>query len=210
MTALAYEPPCNEPQGGNPGPDELDEVLWQVWKDLDLPEGYRAEIIEEAIEVSQTGRRRHGLLAHRLRRALEAHLEGTGLAVYQDFNLIHSRKVCIPDLFVGPEDLDEIPDEEDLGVDATRVPLVAEIVSPGREARRRDRVRKFRRYALAGIPVYVIIDDFDGEGSVTVLSAPDTRKGVYMTQTCVPYGKDVAIPDGPAEGFTITGELTAR
>ncbi|WP_232107944.1 MULTISPECIES: hypothetical protein [Streptomyces] len=33
----------------------LDEVLWQAWKAMELPEGYRAEIIEGAIEVSPTG-----------------------------------------------------------------------------------------------------------------------------------------------------------
>lgn len=48
MSALAHEAPYD------PG---LDEVLWQAWKAMDLPEGYRAEITEGAIEVSPTGRR---------------------------------------------------------------------------------------------------------------------------------------------------------
>ncbi|GAA2505328.1 hypothetical protein GCM10010406_47560 [Streptomyces thermolineatus] len=207
MTALAHEAPCGEPQQEDPG---LDEVLWQAWKALDLPEGYRAEIIEGSIEVSPTGRRRHGLLAHRLRRALEAHLAQGEYTVYQDFNLVHGRKVCIPDLFVGPEDLDGIPDEEDLGVDATRVPLVAEIVSPGREARARDQVRKRRWYATAGVPVYLIVDDFAGDGTVTVLSSPDPAKGVYAAETHAPYGTDVVVPDGPAKGFAVTAAITAR
>lgn len=199
MSAPAHEAPCD------PG---LDEVLWQAWKAMDLPEGYRAEVIEGAIEVSPTGRRRHGVLAHRLRRALEAHLTGSGLDVYQDLNVIHGRKVCIPDLFVGPEDLDEIPDEEGLGVDATRVPLVAEIVSPGKDAHRRDHIRKRRRYALAGIPVYVVIDDFDDQGTVTVFSGPDPDKGTYSTKTTVSYGTSTTIPDGPAKGLTIDESLT--
>jgi hypothetical protein len=199
MSAPAHETPCD------PG---LDEVLWQAWKAMDLPEGYRAEIIEGSIEVSPTGRRRHGVLIHRLRRALEAHLSDSDADVYQDINVIHGRKVCIPDLFLGPADLDEIPDEEGLGVDATQVPLVAEIVSPGMEARRRDHIRKQRWYALAGIPVYVVIDDFDDEGTVTVFSGPDPEKGTYATKTTVSYGTTVAIPDGPAKGLEITGTLT--
>ncbi len=154
MSALAHEAPCD------PG---LDEVLWQAWKAMDLPEGYRAEIIEGSIEVSPTGRRRHTVLTNRLRRALEAHLANGDLQAFQDGNLIHGRKICIPDLFVGPEDLDEIPDEEGLGVDATRVALVAEVVSPGKEAHRRDHIRKRRWYAQAGIPVYLVIDDFDDQ-----------------------------------------------
>ncbi|MER5731101.1 Uma2 family endonuclease [Streptomyces sp. NPDC002138] len=201
MSALAHETPCD------PG---LDEVLWQAWKAMDLPEGYRAEIIEGSIEVSPTGRRRHTVLIHRLRKALEARLADSDLDVYQDGNIIRGRKVCIPDLFVGPHDLDEIPDEEGLGVDATRVPLVAEIVSPGQDARRRDHIRKQRWYAQAGVPVYVVIDDFDDDGTVTVFSSPDPVKGAYATKTRVGYGTPVTIPDGPAKGLTITGDLTAR
>ncbi|MEU9376648.1 Uma2 family endonuclease [Streptomyces sp. NPDC048255] len=199
MSALAHEASCD------PG---LDEVLWQAWKAMDLPEGYRAEVIEGAIEVSPTGRRRHTVLTYRLRRALEAHLAGGGLGVYQDGNVIHGRKVCIPDLFVGPEDLDEIPDEEGLGVDATRVHLVAEIVSPGKDAHRRDHIRKRHRYALAGIPVYVVIDDFDAQGTVTVFSGPEPDKGTYSTKTTVSYGTSTTVPDGPAKGLTIDEALT--
>ncbi|GHB45372.1 membrane protein [Streptomyces cirratus] len=199
MSALAHEAPCD------PG---LDEVLWQAWKAMDLPEGYRAEIIEGSIEVSPTGRRRHGVLTNRLRWLLEAHMTGSELKVFQDINIIHGRKVCIPDLFVGPEDLDEIADEEGLGVDATRVSLVAEIVSPGKEAHRRDHIRKRRWYAQAGIPVYVVIDDFDGLGTVTVFSGPDADGGTYATKTTVSYGTPVTIPEGPAKGVELDGTLT--
>lgn len=186
----------------------LDEVLWRAWKAMDLPEGYRAEIIDEAIVVSRVGGRRASTLAHRLRKALESRLTGSGLEVYQDGNVIRGRKVCVPDLFVGPEDLDEIPDEEGLGVDATRVELVAEIVSPGTEAHHWDHIGKPRWYARAGIPVYVVIDDFDDQGTVTVFSGPDPEKGSYATKTSVSYGTTVVIPDGPAEGLEITGTLT--
>ncbi|MFD8982347.1 Uma2 family endonuclease [Streptomyces sp. NPDC059564] len=199
MSALAHEAPYD------PG---FDEGLWQTWKAMDLPEGYRAEIIEGSIEVSPTGRRRHTVLVHRLRWLLDAHLADSGFRVFNGGNVIRGRKVCIPDLFVGPEDLDEIPDEEGLGVDATRVPLVAEIVSPGKDAHRRDHIRKQRWYALAGIPVSVVIDDFDDEGTVTVFSGPDPEKGTYATKTTVSYGTTVAIPDGPAKGLEITETLT--
>jgi hypothetical protein len=60
MTALAHERPETMteirteaqclPENG-PG---LDEALWQAWKAIELPEGYRAEIIEGVIEVSPT------------------------------------------------------------------------------------------------------------------------------------------------------------
>ncbi|MFJ7206275.1 Uma2 family endonuclease [Streptomyces sp. NPDC098789] len=136
MPTPSHEAPCD------PG---LDEVIWQAWKAMALPEGYRAEI----------------------------------------------------------------PDEEGLGVDATRVPLVAEIVSPGKEAHRRDHIRKQRWYAQAGIEVYLVIDDFEDGGTVTVFSSPDPAKGTYGSKTRVGYGTPVTVPDGPAKGLTITGELTA-
>lgn len=207
MTALAHEP-CSAVDDGLPpaaGQEamSLDEVLWQAWKAMELPEGYRAEIVEEFIEVSPTGRRRHTVIINRLRRALEAHLADGDHAAYQDGNLIHRRKVWIPDLFIASEDLDEIPDEEDLGVDASGVHAVFEVVSPGREAKSRDRERKRRAYARAGIPLYVLIDDFDGDGTVVVLTDPNPKKADYADEHRVPYGTDAAIPDGPAKGFVI-------
>ncbi|MEU8959706.1 Uma2 family endonuclease [Streptomyces sp. NPDC048518] len=205
MTALAHEV---TPVVNNPVPD-LDEVLWQAWKAMDLPEGYRAEIIEGAIEVSPTGRRRHMVLINRLRRALDAHLRGADHAVWHDGNIFHGRKCWIPDLFIGPLDPDEIPDEEDLGVDASGVALVVEVVSPGSRNIERDRVRKRREYARAGIPVYVIVDDFDEDGAVLVLTAPNPKKESYEDEHRVPYGTDAVVPSGPAKGFAI-GEAITR
>ncbi|GAA2354541.1 Uma2 family endonuclease [Streptomyces cuspidosporus] len=212
MTALAYEV-CPAVDEGSPSASgheavALDEVLWQAWKAMELPEGYRAEIIEESIEVSPTGRRRHTVIINRLRDALVTHLADGDHAAYQDGNVIHRRKVFIPDLFIAPRDLDEIPDEEDLGVDASGVAAVFEVVSPGREARSRDRERKRRAYARAGIPLYVMIDDFDGEGTVSVLTSPNPDKAVYADEHRVPYGTDAVVPDGPAKGFVIGEAIT--
>ncbi|MFD5747791.1 Uma2 family endonuclease [Streptomyces sp. NPDC127033] len=209
MTALAYEviPVTDDTQTSVPVSD-LDEFLWQTWKTMELPEGYRAEIIEGSIEVSPTGRRRHGVLINRLRQALEFHLKGSDFAPYQDINVLHRRKVWVPDLVVAPLDLDEIPDEEDLGVDAAGVALVVEVVSPGHQNTARDRDRKRREYARAGIPLYVLIDDHDGDGTVVVLTAPNPGKATYADEHRVPYGTDAIIPDGPAKGFAIGEEIT--
>ncbi|MCC5032542.1 Uma2 family endonuclease [Streptomyces sp. WAC 00631] len=189
---------------------DLDGALWQAWKTLELPEGFHAEIVEGFIEVSPTGRSRHGIVSNRLRRRVEKFLEGGDCAAYQDMNILHGRKVLIPDVFVAPEDLEEALDEDGLGVSAESVALVAEVVSPGRDATERDRVRKRRAYARAGIPVYVLIDDFDGHGTVTVLTSPSPKEAVYAAEIRVPYGTAVEIPDGPAKGFAITEEITGE
>jgi Uma2 family endonuclease len=205
MTAMAAEPDLDLEETPS-----LDEVLWQAWLALELPEGFRAEIIEGSIEVSPTGRHSHAVAANRLRRALDSYLAGSGVLAYQNLNVLHGRKVYIPDAVVGSEDLDESADPDGWGADARRLSLVAEVVSPGHDDRKRDRVRKRRAYAQAGIPVYVIIDQYDDSGHVTVLTTPDPRKGVYRAEHRVPYGTPVTVSEGPAKGFvidtTITGE----
>jgi len=189
------------------GPD-LDEVLWQAWKAMELPEGYRAEIIEGAIEVSPTGRVSHAQIANRVRRALDKFLDGSEYACHQDTDVIHKRKGWIPDAFVAPEDLEPHTDEDGVGVDAKVLHLVIEVVSPGQRKQDRDRVRKRREYARAGIPVYVLIDDYDGQGAVTLFTNPRPEKADWEDIHRVPYGTEVTIPEGPAKGFVIGEAIT--
>ncbi|MFD6111750.1 Uma2 family endonuclease [Streptomyces yangpuensis] len=189
-------------------PSDLDDVLWRAWKAMELPEGYHAEIVEGFIEVSPTGRYSHGRTANRLRRALDKVLDGGESAAHQDLNVIHGRKVWIPDVSVALEDADEHVAEGGLGIDAAAVHLIAEVVSPDADSRARDRDRKRRAYARAGIPVYVIIDDDQGHGSVTVLFDPVPGEARYASETTVPYGTAVTIPEGPAKGFTIDESIT--
>ncbi|MEU4118273.1 Uma2 family endonuclease [Kitasatospora sp. NPDC028055] len=188
----------------------LDQVLWQAWKSMDVPEGFRAEIIEGTITLSPTGGARHFTVNRRLGRALHDFLSGTGYGPAQDGNVIADLKVFIPDVFVAPEDVDEIEHPEGLGVLASGVPMVVETVSPGAEARKRDHVLKRRAYARAGIPVYVIIDDYDEGGVVTVLTSPDPGRREYASSVRVPYGKEAVIPEGPAKGFVIGPDITGE
>ncbi|AKZ56577.1 hypothetical protein SAM23877_3530 [Streptomyces ambofaciens ATCC 23877] len=211
MTALAHERPETMPEFSTTGSENglgLDEVVWQAWKAMELPEGYRAEIIEGTIEVSPTGRLPRARIVNRLRDALVRFLREGEYAAYQDANVVSRRKVWIPDLFVAPEDLEPYADEDGLGVDAAAVRLVVEVVSPGRLNEDRDRVRKRREYARAGIPVYVIVDDHDAQGTVTVLTEPRPDKGDWLGVVRVPYGTDAEVPKGPAMGFVIGEAVT--
>ncbi len=185
-----------------------DEGLWQVWKAMELPEGYRAEIIEGAIEVSPTGRFAHAQVVNRLRDDLALYLKGSEYGAWNDTNVIHARRAWIPDGLVAPRDAELIEDEDGLGIKAHTVSLVVEVVSPGRSNQDRDRVRKRREYARAGIPVYVIIDDYDGQGAVTLFTGPRPDKADWEDIHRVPYGTDVTIPEGPAKGFVIGEAIT--
>ncbi|GFE21879.1 hypothetical protein Sliba_23320 [Streptomyces nigrescens] len=86
--------------------------------------------------------------------------------------------------------------------------MIVEVLSPGHDGTERDREPKRRAYAGAGIPVYVLIDDYDGHGTVTVLAAPRPDEAVYTDVHRVAYGIDVIIPEGPAKGFVIGEAIT--
>lgn len=45
--------------------------------------------------------------------------------------------------------------------------------------------------------MYVIVDDHDAEGAVTVLTEPRPDKGDWLGVLRVPYGTDAGIPKGP-------------
>ena len=188
----------------------LDQRLWQAWKSMDVPEGFRAEIIEGTITLSPTGGTRRFSVNRQVLEGLYGHLRGSGWAPGNDCNIVHGLKVLIPDAFVAPRDVEEVDHPEGLGLLASGIAMVVETVSPGFEARKRDHVPKHRAYARAGIPVYVIIDDSDDGGAVTILTDPDRERRAYASSTRIPYGKEAVIPEGPAKGFVIGPEITGE
>ncbi|MEU9487533.1 Uma2 family endonuclease [Streptomyces decoyicus] len=204
MTALAHEAPES-----TPGLD-LDELLWQAWKAMELPEGLRAEIVEGFIEVSPTGRYSHSKLSNQLRRELSRYLDGQSspYVVNNDINVVYGRKVWIPDAVVSPEDDEEFVTDDGLGLDARCVGLIVEVVSPGHDGTQRDRVRKRRAYARAGIPVYVLINAYDDHGVVSVLTDPRPDEATYGGENRVRFGTEATIPEGPAKGFVIGEAIT--
>ncbi|BCL29597.1 Uma2 family endonuclease [Streptomyces aurantiacus] len=214
MTALAHERPetmteiRTEPPNLSKNGPSLDEVLWQAWEAMELPEGYRAEIIEGAIEVSPTGRYSHSQIIFLLKEELGDFLRGGDFAVRQDTNVVHEGCVWVPDLFIIARDAERYVTDDELGLAAAGVRVVFEVVSPGKRSQDRDRVKKRREYARAGIPVYVVIDDYDAQGTVTVLTEPRPEEADWVGVHRVSYGTEVAIPEGPAKGFAVTEAIT--
>ncbi|RPF34558.1 Uma2 family endonuclease [Streptomyces sp. TLI_185] len=186
----------------------LDEVLWQAWKAMELPEGYRAEIIEGVIEVSPTGRFSHSQIVFMLREALGEFLKGGDFATRNGTNVIHESRVWVPDLFVVATDPERYVTDDGIGLTAGAVRAIFEVTSPGKRSLARDRVGKRREYARAGIPIYVIIDDYDVQGAVTVFTRPRPDKADWEDIHRVPYGTEVTIPEGPAKGFVIGETIT--
>ncbi|WP_328494191.1 Uma2 family endonuclease [Streptomyces sp. NBC_00414] len=87
-----------------------------------------------------------------------------------------------PDAVVIPED---VPDEEGLAVDATRVPAVVEIVSPSNPDN--DYTEKLADYPAMGIGHHMIVDP--RTGTIEVHSAP--CKGRYQDKNAYIFGDSV-------------------
>lgn len=216
MTTFAAERPRTMPDTGtrtenapsDAGPSKLENVVWQAWKAMELPEGYHAEIIEGAIEVSPSGRFAHGQTVNLLRDELAFFLKETDFVARNVTSVVHKGSAWVPDLVVVPRAVGQYVTADDLGIAAVAVRLVVEVVSPGKRSQDRDRIRKRRAYARAGIPIYVIIDDHDAQGTVTVLTGPRPDKEDWAGVHQVPYGTEVIIPEGPVKGFVIGQAVT--
>ncbi|GCD42801.1 Uma2 family endonuclease [Streptomyces paromomycinus] len=189
-------------------PSELEEARWQAWKALETPEGFRTEIVEGFIEVWRTGHLAQAGRANRLRDALSLHLTGTPYVPYQCMYVVHRRNVWMPDVLIALRDTDEDDVQDDIGIRASAVPVIAEVVAPDQDGITRDRDRKRRAYARAGIPVYVLLDTYDRRGTVTVFTTPCPGEADYAAGHRVPYGTDITIPEGPAKGFVIDASIT--
>ncbi|MBO1415757.1 Uma2 family endonuclease [Streptomyces sp. FH025] len=188
---------------------DIDQRLWEGWKAIAVPKNARAEIDEDVITITIFTSVRDAPVVGRLMVPLKRHLKGTGYRPVRGRHVIADRKAMKPDVLVVPDDTAEIEHPEGVGVMASGVPLVVEIVWPD-DRDRRDQDLKPRAYAAAGIPVYVIIDDYDDGGVVTILTGPDPARGEYASSTRIPYGKEAVIPEGPAKGFVIGPEITGE
>ncbi|MFD8756317.1 Uma2 family endonuclease [Kitasatospora sp. NPDC059577] len=187
---------------------DSDQRLWEAWQAITVPKHARAEIDEDCITISVIGGARRAGVGRRLRSALKDHLGGAGHEPTRGRYLIAGTKAMMPDIALAPSGTG-IEHPDGVGLFASGIPLVGEIVWPDCHVSREHGIKQ-RTYASAGIPVYVIIDDYDHGGTVTVLTRPDSERRDYASSTRVPYGKEAVIPEGPAKGFVIGPEITGE
>ncbi|MBQ1084494.1 Uma2 family endonuclease [Nocardiopsis sp. B62] len=172
------------------------EVVLRAWEVLDLPDGWRAEIIEGAISIMTPPKDEHAHIVALLNRwIVRATLMEGALAevtVHQNIDLrVPLRSgLYIPDLVALPGSI-MLRGPEHGAEDAL---LVVEVTS--RSTAKKDRGSKLWGYAQAGIPFYLLVDRWDpesGRGEVTLFGDPE--KGRYTSVTKVPFGKEIHLPE---------------
>lgn len=166
------------------------EALLAAWQEMDVPEGWRAEIVGEGISVAPPPDNEHNSIADLVHRAL-ARVVPDDIGLYQTLGVsIPLRlKLFIPDLVaISQSDVRSRPRTEPVPVEKSL--LVVEITSRGNA----DTDRRIKRwgYAHAGVPQYLLIDRYDEDGpAVTLFSDP--VDGHYQHSVRIPFGEPIKL-----------------
>ncbi|MGW1815949.1 Uma2 family endonuclease [Streptomyces sp. NPDC002125] len=182
------------------------DYLLRTWQELDVPEGWRAEIDEGQIVLVPPPHAHHNGIAEMVQRVLYGSLPDE-LGIYQTLG-VHVApldKLYVPDLVVMPRELIAAADPETSDpLDASEGLLIVEITSQGNA--REDRTKKYRAYARAGVPMYLLLDRFDTRGAMATLFTEPNEDGTYKHSDAVPFGKPLQLP-GPFDVTLPTAEF---
>ncbi|MGW7295719.1 Uma2 family endonuclease [Streptomyces xiamenensis] len=193
MSVPAVEPPYVR--------GETWDELVRVWEEMDVPPGWKAEIIGGSIVMSPAPSKPHTFIATKLQWRLHPAIPD-GWDVYQnvDVRIPLRSGVFQPDLVVLPEAvmLDGVPETQ-----AGDAALVVEVTSPGNASR--DRVEKLAGYARAGVPLYLLVDRVPPMGPVITLFG-EPQGGVYQTLWTGKFGDPIPLP-APFDGSLDTSDF---
>jgi Uma2 family endonuclease len=168
-----------------PDPVGLRDVL----EELELPEGFRAEIINGSIVVSPAPLAKHNLVFAMLSRQLNRICpDEWAVTNTQAIALPDSGSYIVPDLVVCAE---QALDVNDIELPPDAVMLAAEITSAS--TANRDRSAKRDMLAKAGVPLYLLIDRYDGNGHVTLFAKPSGDG--YQELQRVLFGSKILLPE---------------
>lgn len=183
MTVMLERPtPIETPDG----PPDF-EALCRTLLSMEVPDGYRAEIIRGSIVMSPWSRGFYLPVMRSLRAQLEAHCP-TGDIVDTSpflFTFPGLGGAFGPDVYVAGQDAFRT---ERRYIDGEALTLVAELTSPSTRSAGWD--DKVRVYGEAGVPFYLLLDM--EEESATVFWSPSSKG--YTSRTTVPFGKPLRLP----------------
>ncbi|MBE2999258.1 Uma2 family endonuclease [Nocardiopsis sp. HNM0947] len=180
-----------------PGTESRWEVTVGIWESTDLPEGWRAEIIEGGLFLTGLTDQVHAHIVSLIQKELfresfreESALSGSTFHQFVDVREPGVEALFVPDLVVLPGRLIHRHPEHFAG----EAQLVVEVTSESTAGK--DRGPKLHGYARAEVPLYLLVDRCDPDtqqGEATLYSDP--RKGAYTSHTKVPFGKEIHLPE---------------
>jgi hypothetical protein len=164
------------------------EALCRTLLTMDVPDGYRAEIVSGSIVVSPWSRPYYMRVMRSLRKQFEPHVPDGHLVDLAPFlfTFPQQERAYGPDLYAAPMKAFEARGRR--YVDGEALSLVAELTSPS--TRDNDWEDKVRVYGQAGVPVYLLVDMQEERTAVFW----DPRHGGYASQAIMPFGKKLPIP----------------
>jgi len=188
MTATSIERDADHEEPERAGPTVI-EVVQKVHDELELPEGYTAQIIKGQLVVRATPSKKHAIIVRKIDRALTAVLPQEKYDCYQNITGQEpDGDRFIPDLGVWPQE--ELKEDSDEWVaPAASLLLAVEVTSSGSESHDYD---KIEGYARAGVPIYLIVDR--KRRRCVLFTEPTPQKGTYQTTHTADFGKPVTIP----------------
>ncbi|MFE6285700.1 Uma2 family endonuclease [Streptomyces sp. NPDC057877] len=170
----------------------LDEWFERLER-MPVPEGFRVEIVEGSVYMTPQ-RDIHWNIIRRIARPLEDKY-GMDAPIFSDVRMDfpgHQNAFC-PDL---AKLRDSATKDEEGRWRCDDIEFVAEVISQGTAAN--DYGPKKTAYAEAEVPVYLIVDPYQGRCHTFT----DPKDGDYITQTTVPFGADVNLTNTPL-GLTL-------
>lgn len=162
--------------------------LLEIWRELDVPEGYRPELTSEGIYMTPAPAGPHNLIADLVNDALvRCRPTGVGIFQTQAVAIEEAESFYIPDFCVAPRAA--VPGSDPIPAD--RVVLAVEITSPSNAEN--DRIRKTKAYARGRVQQYLLIDPHHENGPTCLLMSEPLSIGSYGLVVTVPFGEPVKL-----------------
>ncbi|GAA3649216.1 Uma2 family endonuclease [Streptomyces chitinivorans] len=163
-------------------------ALCRTLLDMEVPDGYRAEIIGGNIVMSPWSQKFYMPVMRSLRSQLEPHAPSGHIVDVAPFLFTFpgAERAYGPDVYAVAE---KAFDGHGRYVDGEALSLVAELTSDS--TRETDRTDKVSAYGRSGVPVYLLLDM--EEQAATVFWRPSERG--YDSRLTTPFGEPLRIPE---------------
>ena len=160
-------------------------MVQSLHDDLEVPDGFRAEIIGGEIVVSASPMGQHAYIVRAVHNAIWP-VRPSGYDMYENTTAqTEGGQRYIPDMALWPDEVIHGNTERIFPAQLCRFAL--EVTSP--DAEYRD-YKKGAGYAESGVPIYLLVDNKQRE----CILFTDPKGGAYRTEHRVPFGDPVVLP----------------